>query len=90
MSNLHLGRYLHPFDTTGTQHRGGYRPVSQHTEESLMMGRIPRLIAPRTLFGAALIAGRFLIIAGGQAPNFPALSTVELFVRFHHLARVIV
>ena len=87
---MHLGRYLHPFDTTGTQHRGGYHPVSQHTDESLIIGRIPRMIAPRALFGATLIAGRFLIIAGGQAPNFPALSTVELFVRFHHLACAIV
>ena len=76
------GRFLHPFDS-GAMHYGArsWSTVLQHTGNVLTEGRIPRLMVPRTLFGAVTIGKRFVIASGGQKPNFPALNSVELFVR---------
>ena len=76
------GRFLHPFDTGSKCYgaRSWSAPV-KYTSNVLTEGRIPRLIEPRTLFGATTIGERFVIATGGQKPNFPALSSVELFVR---------
>eukprot|EP01043_Picozoa_sp_COSAG02_P106966 COSAG02_NODE_42971_length_379_cov_0.928571_1_plen_91_part_01 len=76
------GRFLHPFDT-GTTHYGtrSWSSVLKHADSVLTEGRLPRLMVPRTLFGAITIGERFIIASGGQKPNFPALNSVELFVR---------
>jgi hypothetical protein len=76
------GRFLHPFDTGSSFYgaRSWSTPLT-HTVNFLTEGRIPRLMEPRTLFGAVTIGERFVIATGGQKPNFPALSSVELFVR---------
>lgn len=76
------GRFLHPFGT-GSRYYGArsWSTPLKHTGNLLTEGRIPRLMEPRTLFGAVTIGERFVIATGGQKPNFPALSSVELFVR---------
>lgn len=85
--NLHEGRFLHPFDSTinspsSTRVPPHDRLALQKATGSLTDGRIPRLTVARTLFGAETIGERFVIATGGQAPNFPALRSVEMFVRF--------
>ena len=85
VTSLLPGRFLHPFEDTATtalsESLPRCRSVPQYAADSLTRGRIPRLIAPRTLFSAVAIGERFIIVTGGQAPNFPTLSSVELFVR---------